>query len=93
MAALTDVEITEANFPGWAARVDGAPTELLTVDGMFRGVWVPAGEHRVELRFEPTGFVIGRWVSLLALVVLVGIWAWPVPPLNIRSGTLPQVVL
>ncbi|MCB0008754.1 MAG: YfhO family protein, partial [Anaerolineales bacterium] len=75
--ALYLLVITEANYPGWRASVDGDSVELFTVNGMFRGVWVPAGDHQIELRYAPAGFAIGRWISLLALAVLVSVWAWP----------------
>ena len=81
--------ITEANFPGWEATVNGAPVELLTVDGLFRGVWVPAGVHQVELRYAPAGFVVGRWVTLLALLVLVGLWAWPAGRSKAQNPVVP----
>ena len=83
--------VTEANFPGWEATVDGAPVELVTADGMFRGVWVPAGAHQVDLRYTPAGFALGRWVSLLALVVLVGVWVWPVGWSRVQSAQEPQL--
>ena len=36
----------------WRAWVDGARC-VLTVDGVFRGVEVPAGEHVIEFRYLP----------------------------------------
>ncbi len=37
---------------GWQARVDGRPEPVRRVDYMFQGVFVPAGEHTVELRYR-----------------------------------------
>ena len=47
--------VTDAWHPGWSATVDGRPAELRRVDGTFRGVAVPAGRHRVVMRFRPPG--------------------------------------
>ena len=39
--------------PAWHAWVDGQPTELLRCNFIMRGVFLPAGSHRVEFRFQP----------------------------------------
>jgi Bacterial membrane protein YfhO len=56
--------IGERFDPGWTARLDGSPAEVLEVDLAALGVRVPAGEHRVELRFFPRGLWAG--LALLA---------------------------
>ncbi len=56
--------------PGWRARVDTRPAEVLRADGFLQAVAVPAGRHVIDLRYEdPT---IGRGVlgSGLVLVAL-----------------------
>ena len=45
--------LADLAYPGWRARMDGAPAPILTVDGVFRGVEVPAGEHVIEFRYLP----------------------------------------
>jgi len=68
--------VCEQNFPGWTATVDGAPRPLLPADGIFRGVPLAAGDRHVELRYRPRSFVLGVWLSALALVGLAvpGLW-------------------
>src|SRR5262249_54451451 len=34
-------------YPGWRATVDGKPTPIYRVNGSFRGVVVPPGEHAI----------------------------------------------
>ena len=51
--------LTDTWFPGWEATVDGKRAEVLEVDHALRGIALPAGEHRVELRFEPRSFRAG----------------------------------
>lgn len=58
-------------YPGWSARVDRQPAEVLRVDHTLMGVVAPAGEHTVEFRFHSTWFTTGLGISLAALVALV----------------------
>jgi hypothetical protein len=45
--------VSDALAPGWTASLDGRPAALLRVDMAFRAVPVPAGTHRVEMRYDP----------------------------------------
>ncbi|NPV06721.1 MAG: YfhO family protein [Anaerolineae bacterium] len=62
--------LSEVHYPGWRAWVDGQPTQLLVADHALRAVPVPEGEHRVELRFVPSLWMLGLGVSLVSLAVL-----------------------
>jgi hypothetical protein len=62
---------SELAYPGWRATVDGSPAALGVVNGAFRGLVVPAGGHRVELRYTPTLPWIARLVALTAAVLLL----------------------
>ncbi len=65
--------LTDAFYPGWVATVDGATVPVRQVDGLFRGVFLPAGEHEVVFRFQPVGFRYGVFGSLLGVAVLLGV--------------------
>jgi Bacterial membrane protein YfhO len=67
--------LTDTYFPGWKATVDGADAPIERVNYLFRGVRLPPGAHRVELRYEPASWRAGRIVSALALIVLLGLTA------------------
>jgi hypothetical protein len=54
-------------WKGWKARLDGAAIEPLSYNHAFLAFRVPAGRHRVELRYLPDGFLAGMIVSLLTL--------------------------
>ncbi|HXV44719.1 MAG TPA: YfhO family protein [Anaerolineae bacterium] len=56
-------------YPGWKARVDGQPAELLQVNVIQQGVVVPAGQHSVELVFSPRSFWVGVIISSIALLI------------------------
>ena len=60
---------------GWQARVDGAPTRIERVNGLVRGMWLTAGNHRVEMHYLPPGLPLGMALSLMALTILWLIWS------------------
>ena len=64
--------LSDTYYPGWVASVDGQPNAVLRGDVLFRVVPVPAGEHDVELRFQPASVKLGLITSLGALVLVVG---------------------
>ncbi|HCY74987.1 MAG TPA: hypothetical protein DHV28_03630 [Ignavibacteriales bacterium] len=57
---------------GWKAYVDGNETPIYRTNHNFRGIVVPAGEHKIHFEYLPESFVISRNVSLAfsSLVVL-----------------------
>lgn len=55
------VVLSELDFPGWKADVDGSPIAIHRANGMFRAVCVPAGEHELHLRFHPWAMVAYAW--------------------------------
>jgi hypothetical protein len=69
---------SEVFYPGWEATVDGRQADLVHVDGILRGVALPAGSHRVEARYAPRSLTWGLWISAIALAasVLAGIAGW-----------------
>ena len=64
---------------GWNAYVDGQPVSHKRVNYLLRGLELPAGEHKIEFRFEPATYIVGEKISLafnLALFAVVGFAAW-----------------
>ncbi len=43
---------TQNYLPGWRAFVDGQEVEMYKVNTVFPGIFVPAGEHKVEFRYD-----------------------------------------
>ncbi len=62
--------LSEPDYPGWQATVDGQPAPVLRADYVLRAVPVPAGEHTVELRFRPLSFTVGAVVSGVTLAAI-----------------------
>jgi hypothetical protein len=52
-------------LPGWKAMIDGKRIATVRCDGVLLGIPVPAGEHHIGLRFDPTGLRLGIFFSLL----------------------------
>lgn len=74
------VVLTQALQPGWHAIVNGAPAVILRTNHAFTGVVLPAGESKVELRFEPASLRLGALFSGLTLFLLAAMlvidWMW-----------------
>ena len=65
--------LTDAYYPGWVATVDGVQRPIHRADGIFRGVWLPAGRHEVVFRFRPARLMAGGALSVLGLAVAAGL--------------------
>jgi len=60
--------LSDQYFPGWNAYVNGARTEIFSAYYLFRAVPLPAGQHRIEFRYEPISFAIGIPISAAGMV-------------------------
>ncbi|MBA2247743.1 MAG: YfhO family protein, partial [Chloroflexia bacterium] len=76
--AVTDgLLVVSASYAnGWNAYVDGERVELLRTNHALQGVSLPAGEHEVELRYEPAELTTGLRITGVASVAMLGIWSW-----------------
>jgi hypothetical protein len=79
------VVLSEIWDPGWVATVDGRSVEILKADGVFRGIVVEPGSHKIVLTY-PAERV--KRELLLYLVPLVGLLA--VPILGRRNPAVPR---
>ena len=65
--------VSEINYPGWEATVDGVRAPTFTADFLLRGVAVPQGTHRVEMYYRAPGARKGAVISVVALLVTCGL--------------------
>lgn len=67
---------------GWNVYIDGKKDEIIRVNYLLRGVKIPAGEHKIEMKFEPRSYYLGnaitRWSSILMMLILVGAIAFEI---------------
>lgn len=68
--------LNEAFYPGWQASVDGRPVDVVRVDILFRGVFVPAGEHEVVLEYRPSSYRAGQVISLMGVVAWIALFIY-----------------
>ena len=68
------VVLSEVAYPGWRVLVDGEPSMLLTVNGLFRAVELEAGEHEVIFQFYPITLMVGIAISGVGLLILLYLW-------------------
>jgi hypothetical protein len=57
--------LSDTYYPGWQARIDGAPAEIFQTNVSLRGVVVPPGTHTITMHFRPLTFYLGVSISLL----------------------------
>jgi len=55
----------------WQAILDGRPAFTLEVNGLIRGVQIPAGEHELTFTYDRSDFDKGRYISLASFGVAV----------------------
>lgn len=59
-------------YPGWEATLDGQPTERLRAYGALTAVMVPAGEHTLQLLYNPLSYRVGAVISSMTGLLLGG---------------------
>ncbi len=62
--------VSQAALPGWRARVDGRPTDIVPAYGALLAVRVPADTSRVTILYRPRMWRLGLVVSTLTMVAL-----------------------
>ncbi|MFN8532227.1 MAG: YfhO family protein [Dehalococcoidia bacterium] len=60
--------LSEVNYPGWRATVNGQSVEILRAQHALRGVALPAGGHQIEFIFDSGAVKLGQIISLLTVV-------------------------
>jgi hypothetical protein len=66
------VVFSEIYYPkGWNAYVDGEKTDYFRANYVLRAMMIPAGNHKVEFRFEPKIWAVGEMISLASSSILI----------------------
>jgi uncharacterized membrane protein YfhO len=59
-------------YPGWKAIIDGESEIFIKkVDYFFQGLEIPAGDHKVEIKYSPKSFSMGLIISILSIAFVI----------------------
>ncbi len=62
---------------GWQAYLDGQPVDHIRANYLLRAMKIPAGEHQIEFKFEPSSYYRGETITLIfSLLILLGALAF-----------------
>ncbi len=56
---------------GWKAFIDGKPADYFRANYILRAMVVPAGNHKIEFRFEPQVYFTGNTISTASSILLI----------------------
>ena len=56
---------------GWKASDNGKSAKIVKVNGMFCGLYLKAGTHKIHLDYTTPGLKIGAIVSIVSLILLI----------------------
>jgi len=56
---------------GWKAYVDGKESEIVKTNYVLRGLYLPAGNHKIEFKFHPETYFKWTKVSLISSILIL----------------------
>ncbi|MBI4811618.1 MAG: YfhO family protein, partial [Ignavibacteriales bacterium] len=59
--------VSEIFYPGWNAYIDGKLEKVYRANWSLRAIPVRAGDHSIEIRFEPESFYRGAWITFITI--------------------------
>jgi hypothetical protein len=65
--------LSEINFPGWIAKIDGKRVPIWTSYHILRTIAVPEGRHTIIFDYCPSSFRIGRILTIVGVLCLLAL--------------------
>jgi len=59
--------------PGWTLKIDGANQKIARANAAFKGWWVQAGKHTIELRYQARSREFISWFLLVYFCLYLGV--------------------
>jgi len=57
---------SEVYYKDWYAYIDNKPVDFFKTNYVLRGMYIPAGKHKIDFKFEPPVYYTGRKISTAA---------------------------
>ncbi len=67
------IVVSETAWKGWRAAIGRTPIKLHFADRAFLGMYVPAGEHDIELAYRPNAVSTGAIISIASAILIAGV--------------------
>ena len=61
--------------PGWVATIDGKDAPIFRANYVLRAMLLPAGSHKVEMKFQPQSYFTGEKVALASSALILLLFA------------------
>jgi hypothetical protein len=58
-------------YPGWKAVVDNNTVPIFRINGILRGIFVPAGMHKVVFNYEPQSLLLGLCLAIAGVLIWI----------------------
>ncbi|ENM5860086.1 hypothetical protein NTE23_004053, partial [Vibrio mimicus] len=65
------VVLTDNYHENWSATLNGGPTKIHIVDGVFRGILVPKGKFVINMSYEPKTLFSAKVTSCTLVAILL----------------------
>lgn len=75
----------------WVAYIDGKEVPHLRANYILRALPIPAGEHKVEFKFEPKMIAIGDTISLISFIIILLALGYGIYVSFIKDTSEPKV--
>jgi membrane protein YfhO len=85
--------VSEVDYPGWKAQIDGAETPIYQTDYLLRGVALPAGKHTVVMEYKAPAFWKGVYVSGFTFFVVIALAIYSYVGAKLRAPSRKSVVI
>jgi hypothetical protein len=63
--------LSDINYPGWKAQVDGNQQEILQANYLVRALELEPGTHTIRFYFDPLSFRLGAAISIITLTIIL----------------------
>ncbi|MFK8005344.1 MAG: YfhO family protein [Saprospiraceae bacterium] len=61
---------------GWQAFIDDQPVDHIRVNYALRGLKIPSGQHKIDFKFAPSSYQMGRMITLIFSLIILGGFLW-----------------